>query len=204
LLDHGRALMDGSAKQVGDAFYEISDRAIRKQKQISDSRAGPAEWPDVECLGVEFVRPQQAPGDPFVIYDEPAEVVFRFRAKRDIRDPTFGLGIHTTDLLYLSATDTDMRYRPGLVPTGEFAVRWQLDKFPLLPGIYALRVSVATGEVLVFYAENIPQFRVTSDRLSRARAQEQGFVELRATGYFVTHAVPLADRDVIQTLDTAA
>lgn len=203
LLDHGRPLMDGAPKQVGNAFYEISDRAIRKQRQTSALKAGPADWPDVEFLGVDFVRPQQSPGDPFVIYDEPAEVVLRFRAKREIRDPTFGLGIHTTDLLYLSATDTDMLFRPGLVPTGEFAVRWQLEKLLLLPGVYALHASVAAGEALVFFAENVVQFRVTSSRLSRARAREQGFIELRATGQLVTHSGPLTHLDSIQTQETA-
>lgn len=180
LLDHGHVVMDGDPTSVGNRFYEISDRAIGKQKQALTAGGRP-EWTDIDFLGVHFAVPAQAGDDLHLVHDEPAEIVFRFRARRDIKDPTFGLGIHTTDLLYLSSTDSDMAYRPGIVRAGEFAVKWSLKRFPLLPGIYAFRVSVAAGETTVFYAENLPQFRVDGRDMSRARAQECGFVELDAT-----------------------
>lgn len=190
LLDHGQILLDGAPTPVGNAFYEISDRAMSRQKLIPSGSMGPIEWPDIEFLGVEFVLPEQSVGNWFVIHDEPAAIVFRFRAKKDITNPTFGLGIHTTDLLYLSSTDTDMLYRPGFVPIGEFTVKWSLARFPLLPGVYALRVSVAAGETVIFYAENLPQFRSTTRSLSRARAMEHGFVELKAVGQLILGLSP--------------
>jgi ABC-type polysaccharide/polyol phosphate transport system ATPase subunit len=178
MLDRGRLRMDGAPAEVGNAFFDLSDAAIQRQ---STRRRGVAEsWPEVELINITLEQPGRPTRDAAIHYDEGVEIIVRFRAKKRLERPTFGIGIHTTDLLYLSKVDTDMQYRRGAIPVGEFAVRWRIDRFPLLPGVYALSAGVASGEVPVYHAENLLQFRVLGPRLSRAQASEQGFVALVA------------------------
>ena len=185
LLDHGRSLHDGSPRDVGNVYYEISDKRTASISAAALT-AGADEWPDVEFLGVELVGENQDPKDWVATYGEPVEIRFRFNARRPISNPTLGIGIHTPDLLYICNCDTDMQFRPGLIPRGNFEVRWRLPRMELLPGLYAFRVSVAEGEVFVFYAENLPRFRVDSRTIGRAYAREMGFIHLGAMASLFT------------------
>ena len=179
MLDRGKVVMDGRPTEVANKYFERLDQATSGSSGGHQSAlVANSEWPDVHLLSVEHRSP--IPGEAIMLHDEPAEVVFRFRALKPIQAPTFGIGIHTNDLLYVCSVDTDAGYRTDQIPEGEFQVTWRLNRVDVLPGPYQLRVGVASGEAMVFYVEGRLPFTVQSERLSRARANEMGFIELKA------------------------
>ncbi len=184
LLDHGRIIQDGNATEVGNRYFEISDKRLIKQQNLSVSGI-PSEWPDVELRRVRFNGSDHEPGDFVSRYGEPLEVVLYFYARKPIKSPTLGIGIHTPDLMYICNSDTDTQFRGGFIPEGEFEVRWSIPKVEVMPGAYALRVSVAEGEAFVYYAENQPRFLVSRSDVSRAYGNEKGFIELGARAELV-------------------
>ncbi|NOR69691.1 MAG: hypothetical protein GQ532_08375, partial [Methylomarinum sp.] len=112
-----------------------------------------------------------------VNHGEDTTFVLHYKASTILQDAIFGLGIHTNDFLYLADKDTE---DDGLITkeikTGEFKVFCKIRNFPLLQGVYSLRVGVAVGPIyrMSYYAEGIHPFEVKGNHKTRP----QGFVAL--------------------------
>src|ERR1043166_9807359 len=114
-----------------------------------------------------------------ITYYTDVTFVFKCRAPKGLSKPRFGIGVHTTDFVYLASTDTiDTMSIPKMSP-GEHEIRCRIKHFPFYPGVYGLRLGISAGETatLVFYADNAFLFRVVPSGNKRTRAMYEGLVE---------------------------
>ena len=103
----------------------------------------------------------------------------RFKTPIELKEPTFGIGVHTPDMIFIANDDSILSVsNMGVISPGEFEIQYHISKMVLLPGVYALRVGAALkdNDFPLFYEENLCHFQVYSDTLSRSRTVSQGFV----------------------------
>ena len=182
LLDHGKILADGKPKEICDLFYERSDVRIKKQsnqspgKSLGSFQRGSGE---LELLSASLL---DSTGVPVEKIEQGADVTVKlvFDAKSVLNAPTFGVGVHTTDLLFLATKGSEEQLTLRAIGPGTFTVLFHMARFPFLPGVYSLRVGVAIGELhsVALYAEGVIQFQVESASINRARTMNEGFVPL--------------------------
>ena len=182
LLDHGRIVADGKPKEVCDLFYERSDVRIKTNSSRSPGkslRSSQRASGELELLSASLLDSTGASVDTI----EPnADVTVKlvFEAKSAVTRPAFGVGIHTTDLLFLATKNSYEQLNLRAIGPGIFTLLFHIARFPFLPGVYSLRVGVSAGELRsdVLYVEGIMQFQVESASINRARTMNEGFVPL--------------------------
>ena len=104
--------MDGVSKDVCNAFYEVSDKQIQGTK-IS-SKAGRTESSgDVDIESVEIFN---SVGQPISTIEHHDDIEFKvnYKVNKSLPEPIFGLGVHTTDFLYLATSQSLASYRPAI------------------------------------------------------------------------------------------
>ena len=180
LLNRGKAIADGLPTDVCNVFFEESDKKIQAQlrKERPTGIVQSQTSDGLELLDVSILDAKEQPVD-LIHHGDDLTVRLTFRTRKPIERLTFGLGIHTPDLLYLANKDTGKTYRDSCITEEVFKVNCRVRDFPFLPGNYALRASVAQGDALIFYAENLHPFVVTANSGSRADMSEQGFIMLQ-------------------------
>src|SRR5438093_5577401 len=181
LLDHGKIFADGKPKEVCDLFYERSDARIKTQSsQLRGKSLGFQRGSgELELLSASLLDSTGALVDK-IEHDAEATVKLVFEAKAALKTPTFGIGVHTTDLLFLATKRSEEQLQLRAIGPGVFTVLFHIARFPFLPGVYSLRVGVAVGELrsVALYAEGIIQFQVESANINRAHTMNEGFVPL--------------------------
>jgi len=181
LLANGRVVADGQPVTVCNEFFEQSDKKI--QAQLQRERPQGVVRSHTAVSNVELIEANLYDADGTLIdvvtHNADLRIDLKFKIYRPIERLTFGIGIHTPDLLYLASKDTGPRFRKTSIIGNTFELRCVIRSFPFLPGSYALRASVAQGDAIIFYAENIHPFAVTSAERSRADMSEEGFMPLR-------------------------
>ena len=182
LMDHGRIACIGAPTDVCNEFYARSDETIKNARQQSNTKARrETSSNDIALVDIQIrnadnvltenLRPLQ--GATFdLVFD-----VFR-----DVPNPIFGFGFHTTDFVYLATTQSLNHIDLPALQPGRYSVRYHLKRMPLLPGVYAIRVGVALGDAFqaVFYVENAARVRVVDETMNRAAlaGDGEGFVHL--------------------------
>jgi len=178
LLDHGRIVALGGAKEVCTMFYERNDQKIGEQLRASASRQTrqATSSGEVELLSIRLLDADDQ-ALSHVQHAKDVTVELQFAAHTKLSNVIFGVGVHTTDFLYLADKDTedDGIVYDEVLP-GQITVRCRIREFPILPGTYCFRVGVAVGPVyrIAFYAENLHPFQVTG----RHSTRPQGFFPL--------------------------
>jgi hypothetical protein len=183
LLDHGHVVADGKASDVCNLFYERSDIKIRQDSEELLKRVRPhAGTGDVDLLKVEMLD-RSGVAINRVEYNSEVTVVLTCKANVLLAKPMFGLGVHTTDFVYLTTDHSEESMHSLAMTPGIYEVRCKIRRFPFLPGVYALRVGIAVGEFVapVFYAENVFFFQVISRENKRTQAMQEGFVSWEST-----------------------
>ncbi|OEU66621.1 MAG: polysaccharide/polyol phosphate ABC transporter ATP-binding protein [Desulfobacterales bacterium PC51MH44] len=178
LLDQGKILADGKPGNICNLFYERSDEKIKTHSKAS-GRARDHSSGEMELVSVTLLDQNGIPIDT-IEHNADVTVSLSFRARVELVKPAFGVGIHTTDFLFLANDESIEKLGPVTIAPGTFRVQCHIRKFPLLPGVYSLRVGVAIGELCsaAFYAENLFHFRVQAKEINRTRAMHQGFIPL--------------------------
>ena len=169
LLEHGHILMDGDTREVCRQFYERTNARVRENAMTAaalTANAAPASrdlTDPVELLGVE-VFDANGTATSVVPFRSDVVVEVRFRTASALRHPRFGMGVHTSDMLYLATHYSDQQLSIARFEAGEYTVRCVFRRLQLTPGVYSLRFGVSEGEIsaTVFYAENIRHFQVTA------------------------------------------
>lgn len=178
LIDHGRIAMDGPTKQVCDAFYEQNDKTIlaNQRKKGGDSIKSTGE---LDLLGMSFVD-NEGQDTATITYGSKAKLRVSFRANEIINKPIIIVGFHTTDFVYLATLSSDQLYRSNALSVGEHEAVVTIDDFPLLPGVYSVRLSVDVEEPVknILYGEGLYHFTVISEELQRTSPKCEGFVML--------------------------
>ena len=181
LLDHGKIIIDGKSSLACNSFYEQSDEKIKlqtihqQQEAISNSllTTGSLELLEIRLLD------ESGQNIDRVNYLSAVTIRVRFKTPVELKDPTFGIGAHTPDMIFVANDDSILSVsNMGVVFPGEFAIEYHISEMALLPGVYALRVGAALKDYdfPLFYGENLCHFQVYSDTLSRSRTVSQGFV----------------------------
>ena len=180
LMSHGRVALDGISKDVCNAFYEVSDKQIHEAK--ASTKIGRTESSgDIE---VESVSIFNMAGQPISTIEHLGDIKFQitYRVNKTLPEPIFGLGIHTTDFLYLATSQSLGQLSPGNLSPGIYTLSYKIHRFPFLPGVYSLRLGVALAGSFqpVFYSENIIPVQVVAPHINRAvvSGQHKGFVAL--------------------------
>jgi lipopolysaccharide transport system ATP-binding protein len=182
LLDHGKIVADGKPKEICDLFYERSDARIKTQaRHFRNKSSGSVQQGsgEIKLLSATLL---DASGAPVEKIEPDAEVTIKlvFEASSEVHKPTFGVGIHTTDLIFLATRNSENELALDTLSAGVFSILFHVTKFPFLSGVYSLRVGVSVGELrsTALYAEGVIQFQVESAGLNRARTMNEGFVPL--------------------------
>lgn len=181
MMSHGRLIDDGKPKAVCDLFYDYSDRKIRDGAEKSSTLAKKSTTvPRVRMRQVKLLDSRGAFVES-VSTGNDLIVVLEMDLSCELHKPVFAIGIHTTDLLYLGSE----RSAESIVSKHIFAGRYRLScrfrKLPLMPGNYAIRASVISGELGAeeFYGENLATFHITPEgEYSRAEMRGEGFIRL--------------------------
>lgn len=167
LLDHGRILSDGNPHDVSRQFYERTNAKIKadttamQEVRQRNSPAAPASV--IEIVSIHPIDERGAPSDA-VVYRRDLRVEIVFRAVRDLRELTFGMGIHTSDMLYLATHNSDFQLKVAHLSAGDYRIVCNLRRPPLVPGVYSLRLGIFEGSAgaPAFYGENLAHILVTA------------------------------------------
>jgi len=178
LLDHGKIVIDGEPSAVCRLFYARSDETIKSRASRASNRIATQESTgEIDVIGLEILDATgQATNQ--IAYHSDVTVVVRCRVNVELRKPSFGLGVHTTDFVYLATDNTGKSLHPLTMTPGIYDVTCKIRKFPFLPGVYALRLGITGGDLgaTLFYAENLLFFQVMPHDAKRAEAMREGIV----------------------------
>lgn len=176
VLDHGKVIHDGDTKAACDLYYAKNDEKIKVNAIKSAQRARLETTGDIELLDV---RLNGMGGDGARIrFGDDVSVVVDFRTKTTLKKPSFGIGVHTTDFVYLGTDISDACFHAHTLEPGDYSVACDLGNLPFTPGAYSLRFGMNAGQVTrtVFYAESILGFQIMPPPSGRTEAMREGFV----------------------------
>ncbi|MEI2677109.1 MAG: ABC transporter ATP-binding protein [Burkholderiaceae bacterium] len=184
LMNHGRVLQDGASNNVCNAFYDESDKRIAATNKKATATANQKLMSSGE-VDLDEINIIDGNGEITneIEYLADAVIKLKLRVNKPIKHACIGIGVHTTDFIYLATKHTPRNFTADVLPIGIYSIRCKIKKFPFLPRTYALRVGVAVGETkdTAFYIENALVFRVTSQELNRSNPDlAEGFTELQA------------------------
>ncbi|QSA95590.1 ABC transporter ATP-binding protein [Methylococcus sp. EFPC2] len=185
LLEKGKVIADGSAKDTCNLFYEKSDEKIKKQSTRVSSTCGTDE---IDLIGIELYNQDGQTTDTFE-HNEDIKAVLKFNLKMPLKSMCIGVGVHTPDLLYLANADSidDITYRN--ISPGILEVVCNISKIKLWPGIYSIRIGIAEADAdrNIFYGENLFHFQIVSSSINRTRTIGQGFFPLECSWQLLEH-----------------
>lgn len=166
LMDRGKICADGPAPDVCDLYYKKSDERIKAMSADALHGAGGRHEKSGE-VDLEEIAIVDAWGNVTaeVQYGRPLTVRLRFKVAKELEDVTFGVGVHTTDFIYLTTHNSEGQLYVRRLEPGICVAECAIAALPLLPGVYSLRVGVTAGAVAgaVFYGENLLHFQVVSN-----------------------------------------
>ena len=189
LLQRGCLIQDDLPRAVCNHFYELMDQTAIECAASNGVASGRRVLSgDVDVIDFKTYD-REGNSIESCHFGEPLSVEVTLSVHRTIRRPSIGIGVHTTDLLYLATSQSvDALPLAELMP-GLHRIRFDIDCFPFVPGVYSFRVGVALGTSFqaLFYAENISRILVVGRDTSRAvlSAQGEGFVVMQG-GWSVT------------------
>lgn len=199
MLDHGRILAEGDPVVVCDRFYQESERHAARagttRKAARHESSG-----DVELVSVAIL---DADGAPIETVAHGQAITFRiaYEARTELLKPVFGIGIHTPDFVYLATAHSDQGITCDRLAPGRHEIEFRLPSFPFLPGVYCLRVGVATGDLYAsaLYAESVATFQAVDKSPRWAEAAREGLIPLQGHWHFDGRAYARAGHRPINT-----
>ena len=180
LMDHGKLIADGDPRQVCDMFFAQNDEKIKSNAASTVAlRAKTQMTGEIELQDVAFL---DATGNPTerLTYGSDITLAVTYRVNSALFSPNFGVGIHTIDFLYLATSISEEKFQGRELAPGVYEIRYHIQKFPFLPGVYSIRLGVSAGELTrtVFYQEGALNFQVHAVGSHRSQSMQEGFVLL--------------------------
>jgi lipopolysaccharide transport system ATP-binding protein len=191
LLDRGRIMLDGDKSRVCEQFYRCSNSKIAIQVAESNvegrhvRKTGEVELEVIELLDKDGKKATEFfMGDAMTIRSV-------FSARRSVESPEVHVGFHTTDFFYIASMgDGHIVERPDL-GEGLNVVECHLPSLPLMPGTYAVRLSVLDKYPReMFYGEMLKTFTVNAHGDKTARMPALGVVHIPAEWSFGEPSMP--------------
>ena len=182
MLDHGRLVMDGKPTAVCNEFYQRADQKIAENAAAKVAHHGRYQSSDdIDLLLCELLD-ESGRATTSIQYGTDLTVALKIAVRRHLKDPVFGVGVHTTDFVYITTSQSLGHVSLPSVSPGEYRILCRFPKLPLLPGVYSIRLGIALGASVspIFYGENLQHFQVTASGLNRAWVSEsnEGFFAL--------------------------
>ncbi|OLN28940.1 Teichoic acid export ATP-binding protein TagH [Desulfovibrio sp. DV] len=180
LFEHGKVVADGPAETICKAFFEKSDQAIYNQG--NNGKANLKSIDGFELLSFTLSDPEGNPTNRIRVND-PLDIRIRYHNHHPLVRPKFGIGVHTSDFLYLTTYDSRNEIELDELQPGEHEAICRIERLPFTPGVYSLRLGVSAGRVenTIFYGENLLNFHVEGEERFRNVAGSEGFILLDAT-----------------------
>jgi hypothetical protein len=178
-FEQGRIVKDGPAEAVCQAFFEKSDQEIYERVDSIQGQAEVAEG--FELLSLALLDPDGRPTKRVQVND-PVQIRIHYRNTDTLVRPKFGIGVHTSDFLYLTTYDSRYEIEMPVLPPGEHEAVCRIARLPFTPGVYSLRLGVSGGgvEKTIFYGENLLNFHVDGEERFRNVAGSEGLILLDA------------------------
>jgi lipopolysaccharide transport system ATP-binding protein len=182
LMDHGKILADGVPKEVCCLFYQRSDEKIKQTVENSSGVVANGRYEtsgELELLSISLLDQSGGITDR-VTYNDDVTVSLAYRTNVEMVNPRFGIGVHTTDFLYLATPHSEETFRETRLTPGVYEVQCKFRQFPFLPGVYSLRLGISAGELpsTIFYGENLFHFQVEGRDVMRNTLGTEGFIAL--------------------------
>ena len=177
LLNQGKILADDNPTEVCNLFYERSDKKIKQN--ILAAAQGCVTTNEVELLKVSMLSDTGEEIDTVQFMSCPT-FVFSLKVNSELLRPTFVVGIHTTDFVYIATHRSSRVNLPIKMQPGVYEVKCRMNNLPILPGVYSLRLCIDVGKLCtsIFYAENIYHFNIQKDGFKRSESEAEGFLSL--------------------------
>lgn len=168
LLEHGTVLLDADSEQVCDFFYERTDQSLAQDAQKNGSKSTVTD--DIEFISICFVGDDGTPSDR-IPSGRKAIVILTVYVPQRLQQPTFGIGIHTPDFLYLATQNSETSLNIDYLEKGTYRVKCEIRDLPFLPGVYSLRAGITEGPAArpIFYGENLFHFQIVAPADERIR-----------------------------------
>lgn len=160
LLDHGRIVESGLPSAVCSRLIDISNESIKKNaKAVARNTAYQG---DGSISNVKLTLSQNNNTSITEVESERAlSVLVEFDLAEHRKDVTFSIGVHTVDLLYLTADNSVDT--PVDLPPGRHKIELNIESFNFVPGVFSLRLWVGTSTGTTFFnGENLLTFNVFS------------------------------------------
>ncbi len=160
LLDCGRMVADGEPAEVCSLFYQRSNEKVQayyyerlKEKDVTQS-SGEVEIFDIDILDEDGKRVDTIESGGLL------RLRVHFGLKCSLEKPEIVVGTHTTDFVYLTASSTALFFDRPNYPAGDHEIEYIVPAFPLVPGIYCVRVAffdqnrrpIYSGETLKLFS----------------------------------------------------
>ncbi len=179
LMNHGKIFADGNSAETCGLFYSQNDEKIKIQSELIPSSSRKEQSGEIELMSIELIN-QSGHSVDHIITNENVTFNLHFKVNTLLEQPNFGFGIHTTDFLYLATEITEEQFIDKTLVPNEYTVAIDIPSFPLLPGVYSVRVGVNQGKIArnIFYEESIFHFQVKNTTEGRTQAMDEGFISL--------------------------
>jgi lipopolysaccharide transport system ATP-binding protein len=171
LLDRGRVVFDGAARDAIDAYLTPADSDPGQDLDRSGRRAGSGE---VRITCYELLKPTGKlirAGDPFAIR-------LHFECQRPVKHPAFAISILTRSGLHLfSIYTSDLEYHISEIASAGF-IDLEIHSPNLLAGVYSLHFGIAdevTGQWYDLVTENAELEIEAADVYGSGRQQAAAF-----------------------------
>lgn len=191
LINKGQVSSDGAANAVCTEFYEASDTQISAGNSGNLTSANSNEWASGEIL-LRDISVLDAGRNPAktIKHLQPVRLQLSFDVTQVIRTPVFGVGVHTTDFIYLATQQSLNQLKLDRLDIGRHVLTLDIPSFPFMPGVYSIRAGVAEGTAArtIFYAENLLHLQVVSDNVED-RTWNEGLVSLSGVWSYATGGV---------------
>lgn len=179
LLNQGKIEALGEPHKVCDLFYAKSDEKILEDAGTGHNRKNIFNSGELDLLSLRILNAK----DSSISYQDDIIVVFKIKINTALKNLKFGLGIHTTDFIYLSTHNSEQQLNINKLQPGVHEIACHILKLPLLPGVYSLRAGITAGEISakIFYGENLLHFNVLAPESGHLPASmREGFFVLNA------------------------
>jgi hypothetical protein len=181
MLDHGKIVADGPQAQVCEQFYSYNNDRIARQKSTSGSGVTISRsTEEIQLLDIALLDKEGIQTDR-VAMNEPLTVRCRFSVTRKLLQPETIVGFHTTDFFYIASLGNGHIEARADFEAGVSVVDCHIGNFPLMPGLYAIRVGVLDRSAReVFYGESLKTFAVHSNSIPTSRLPQVGIISIPA------------------------
>ncbi len=172
MLDHGRLVGSGVPKEICDQFVDMSNAKIANDRANNSTRF--SSTPDFVLTSLSLCDIDGTNIDAVSAGDD-LIVRVRFELKESISDALFSVGIHTTDLFFISISASETDFKADRLAPGNYLLNVALRNVSLSPGTYGIHFGVEAGisSARVFLGDNLATFHVTTPKGAKGSATER-------------------------------